>query len=46
VQVWTPESMSKEEEDLVRRLMTLSSAPPQHARSKSFWSKMKEALGA
>jgi molecular chaperone DnaJ len=46
VQLWTPESVSKEEEELVRRLAALSSAPPQHGRSKSFWSKMKEALGA
>lgn len=46
VQLWTPERVSKEEEALLRELMAHHQAPPDHARSKGFWSKMKEALGA
>ena len=45
VQLWTPEELSDEEEALVRRLGELQRKPPE-ARSKGFWSKMKEALGA
>jgi molecular chaperone DnaJ len=44
VQLWTPDTMSSEEETLVRELATFERQPP--ARSKGFWSKMKEALGA
>jgi molecular chaperone DnaJ len=48
VQLWTPEpaQLSREEEELVRKLSTLSPAPPQQLRNKSFWTKMREALGA
>ena len=46
VQLWTPDSVSREEEELLNRLATLQSAVPEQARSKGFWSKMKEALGA
>jgi molecular chaperone DnaJ len=48
VQVWTParESLSREELDLVERLSALTAAPPQQPRAKSFWAKMREALGA
>jgi len=45
VQLWTPDSLSPEEEALVRRLAELQQKPPE-TRSKGFWSKMKEALGA
>jgi molecular chaperone DnaJ len=46
VQLWTPDRVSKEEEDLLRTLQALQSAPPESARSKGFWTRMKEALGA
>jgi molecular chaperone DnaJ len=46
VQLWTPETVSREEEDLLRRLSTMQKAPPEQGRSKGFWTKMKEALGA
>jgi molecular chaperone DnaJ len=45
VQLWTPESLSSDEESLIRQLASLESAPPA-SRAKGFWSKMKEALGA
>ena len=45
VQLWTPDELSQEEEALVRRLAELQRKPPE-SRSKGFWSKMKEALGA
>lgn len=46
VQLWTPDHVTREEEALLRDLMALQQAPPEQARSKGFWSKMKEALGA
>lgn len=46
VQLWTPEDISREEEELLKRLQTLQAAPPEQGRSKGFWTKMKEALGA
>ena len=45
VQMWTPDELSEEEAALVRRLGELQRKPPE-SRSKGFWSKMKEALGA
>jgi hypothetical protein len=45
VQLWTPDSVSDEEETMLRRLSELSANPPA-TRSKGFWAKMKEALGA
>jgi molecular chaperone DnaJ len=45
VQMWTPESLSEEEERLVRRLGEIQTAVPAD-RGKGFWAKMKEALGA
>jgi molecular chaperone DnaJ len=45
VQLWTPQTLSKGEEELVRQLAGLPSATPK-AREKGIWSKMKEALGA
>lgn len=48
VQLWTPsaEEMSPDERQLVERLGELSGAPPQQAREKGFWTRMREALGA
>jgi molecular chaperone DnaJ len=46
VQLWTPEKLSSREEQLVRELAELQQAAPDGGRSKGFWSKMKEALGA
>jgi molecular chaperone DnaJ len=44
VQLWTPDSVSREEEALLRKLAETQKTP--QAREKGFWSKMKEALGA
>lgn len=48
VQLWTPDasSISAEERELVERLGAIRGTPPQPARAKGFWSKMREALGA
>ena len=46
VQLWTPDKLSAREEALVRELAELQAAAPTSGRSKGFWSKMKEALGA
>jgi molecular chaperone DnaJ len=48
VQLWTPprESLSEEETELIERLEKLSAQPPQQGRAKSFWTRMREALGA
>jgi molecular chaperone DnaJ len=45
VQVWTPESVSDDERRLLRQLADLQGSAPSE-RNKSFWSRMKEALGA
>jgi molecular chaperone DnaJ len=45
VQLWVPDTLSSEEEALVRKLGEVQSKAPQ-AREKTFWTKMKEALGA
>ena len=45
VQLWVPESLGSEEESLVRKLAEVQAKAPK-AREKSFWNKMKEALGA
>ena len=44
VQLWTPDSVSREEEALLRKLAETQKTP--QAREKGFWTKMKEALGA
>jgi molecular chaperone DnaJ len=44
VQLWTPESVSREEEALLRKLAETQKAP--QSREKGFWTRMKEALGA
>ncbi len=45
VQLWTPETLSEEEEDLIIRLSEVQRSVPTD-RGKGFWAKMKEALGA
>jgi molecular chaperone DnaJ len=48
VQLWTPprESLSADEVELIERLQSMSALPPQQGRAKSFWTRMREALGA
>ncbi len=46
VQLWTPERLSEEEQQLVARLGELQPGVPEDSRGKGFWAKMKEALGA
>ncbi|HEY2064591.1 MAG TPA: molecular chaperone DnaJ [Gemmatimonadaceae bacterium] len=45
VQLWTPDKLSAEEEQLIGRLAEIQTAVPTD-RDKGFWAKMKEALGA
>jgi molecular chaperone DnaJ len=45
LQLFTPEQLTPEEETLIKRLGEIQAAPVQR-RSKSFWSKVKESLGA
>ena len=45
VQLWTPDKLSPEEEQLIERLAKVQQAVPVD-RDKGFWAKMKEALGA
>ena len=45
VQLWTPQSLSPEQEELVKQLAATDGEPPA-TRSKGIWSRMKEALGA
>jgi molecular chaperone DnaJ len=42
--VWTPENLSEEQLRLMRELAKLEGDPPE--RSRGFWAKLKEALGA
>jgi molecular chaperone DnaJ len=44
VQLWTPDSVSRDEEALLRKLAETHKAPL--SREKGFWTRMKEALGA
>jgi molecular chaperone DnaJ len=44
VQLWTPENVGAEEEQLLRRLAEIRPMPTQD-RPRGFWSKMKEKLG-
>jgi molecular chaperone DnaJ len=46
VQLWTPERLTDEEERLIKSLAEVQTAAPVTGREKSFWRKMKEALGA
>ena len=45
VQLWTPDTVSPEEKELIERLAGHAKKPPA-TRDKGFWAKMKEALGA
>jgi molecular chaperone DnaJ len=45
VQLWTPEKLSDEEEQLIDRLGEIQKSVPSD-RGKGLWAKMKEALGA
>jgi molecular chaperone DnaJ len=45
VQLWTPDSLSDEEQRLIERLAEVQRNVPAD-RGKGFWAKMKEALGA
>ena len=45
VQLWTPEKLAPEEEELIRKLHEVQQSVPTD-RGKGFWAKMKEALGA
>jgi len=45
VQLWTPASVSAEEERLIRQLGELQTVPTER-ESRTFWSKVKESLGA
>ena len=44
VQLWTPDSVTRDEEVLLRKLAETHKAP--QSREKGFWTRMKEALGA
>jgi molecular chaperone DnaJ len=44
IHVWTPETMSSEQERLFRELAKVEGEPPK--RSSGFWSRVKEALRA
>ena len=44
LQLWTPDSLSDEECELLRRLGEMQKVPP--ARPKGLWSKIRESLGA
>jgi molecular chaperone DnaJ len=44
VQLWTPDSVTRDEEALLRKLAETQKAP--QSREKGFWTRMKEALGA
>jgi molecular chaperone DnaJ len=46
VQLWTPDDVTPEEEDLLRQLAVLRPRVAEERRGKGFWAKMKEALGA
>jgi molecular chaperone DnaJ len=45
VQLWTPSTLSPEEEQILRQLAAHTATPPA-TREKGFWARMKEALGA
>ena len=46
VQLWTPSEVGAEEQRLLHRLAELRPDVPTDTRTKGFWAKMKEALGA
>jgi molecular chaperone DnaJ len=44
LQMWTPETFSDEESELIKRLSEIQKVP--EARPKGLWSKLRESLGA
>ena len=46
VQLWTPDSVSAEEEAVLKQLAAFERLPAVEHRDKGFWAKMKEALRA
>ena len=46
VQMWTPDAVSGEEEELIKRLGELQAGRTPGARSRGIWGSIKEALGA
>ena len=45
VQLWTPDRLTEREEQLIKELSTVQKSVPVN-RGKSFWSRMRDALGA
>lgn len=45
IQLWTPDALSAEEEELIKRLAELRTKAPA-PQQKGFWNKVKESLGA
>ena len=45
VQLWTPQTLTEDQEAIVRALRESEGAPPA-TRARGFWSRMKDALGA
>jgi molecular chaperone DnaJ len=45
IQLWTPQSLTPEQKTLLTQLAAAEGTPPA-ARSKGFWSRMKDVLGA
>ena len=45
VQLWTPDRLTEREEQLIKELQTVQKSVPVN-RGKSFWSRMRDALGA
>ncbi|HMI58547.1 MAG TPA: DnaJ C-terminal domain-containing protein, partial [Gemmatimonadaceae bacterium] len=45
VQLWTPQTLSEEQETIIRALRE-AEGPPPATRARGFWSRMKDALGA
>ena len=45
VQLWTPQSLTDDQETLIRALRD-AEGPPPATRARGFWSRMKDALGA
>jgi molecular chaperone DnaJ len=45
VQLWTPDRLTQREEELIRDLGTVQKSVPVD-RGKTFWARMRDALGA
>jgi DnaJ-class molecular chaperone len=47
IRVWTPERLSKEQQEILRRLREAEDVPPEknvRDAEKGFWSRVKEAF--